>query len=63
MENIWIFIEKKLEGKRFVTINQLKNILYDIWESIDESMAERYAISIYNKIEACNESNGCKKII
>ena len=35
------------------------NNLYDIWESVYEGMIERYAMSIYNRIEACIESNGC----
>ena len=39
-------------------MNQLKNKLYDILESVDEGMVERYAISIYNRIEAFIESNG-----
>ena len=33
-------------------MNQFKNKLNDIWESTDEDMVERYAISIYYKIEA-----------
>ena len=59
IENIWAFMKKQLEGKRFATINQLKNKLYDIWESFDEGMVERYTMSIYNRIKACIESNGC----
>ena len=38
-------------------MDQLKNKLYDIKESVDEGIVERYAISIYNRIEACFESN------
>ena len=51
-------MQKKLEGKRFTTMNQLLNKLYDIFESVDEGMVERYAISIYNRIKAFIESNG-----
>ena len=40
-------------------MNQLKNKLYDIWESVDEEMAERFAMIIYNKIEALIKNNGC----
>ena len=50
-------MKKQLEGKWFAAMNQLKNMLYDIWESVDEGMVRRYAMSIYNRIEACIESN------
>ena len=46
IENIKAFNNKQLEGKRFATINQLKNKLYDIWESDDKGMVERYAMNI-----------------
>ena len=52
-------MKKQLEGKGFATINQLKKKLFDIWESVDEGMIERYAMSIYNRIEACIKSNKC----
>ena len=40
-------------------MNQLKNKLYDVWESVNEGIVERYTMSIYNRIEACIESNRC----
>ena len=35
------FCEKQLEGKRFATMNQFKNKLYDIYWNVDEGMVER----------------------
>ena len=48
-------MKKHFEGKSFAKMNQLKNKQYDIWESVDDVMVERYAISIYSRIKAVLE--------
>ena len=53
------FHVKLLEGKRFATMNQLKNKLYDILKNDDENMVKRYVIGIYSRIEVCIKSNRC----
>ena len=40
IENILVFMKKQLEGKWFTTMNQLKNKLYDICESVEEGIVE-----------------------
>ena len=32
IENVWVLMKVKLEGRKFTTMTSLKNELYNIWE-------------------------------
>ena len=35
IENIWVIMKHKLEGRNFVTLTSLKNELYSIWTNLE----------------------------
>ena len=53
IENIWAIIKRKIAGKTFTIINNLKNKLYTIWREIDDEMIMKTWMSIYDRMDDC----------
>ena len=45
-------MKRKIRGRKFVTINNLKNELYQIWSDIENSTIETLLGSIFDRIES-----------
>ena len=58
IENIWVIMKQKLEGRKFATMTRLKNELYNIWGILEEGLVEKTCISIYDRINDCQSAEG-----
>ena len=52
IENLWAIKKRKIRGRKFVTINSLKNGLHQIWSDIESSTIETLWGSIFDRIES-----------
>ena len=58
IENLWAIMKKKARGRKFVTINNFKNELNQIWSDIENSIIETLWGSIFDRIESWLELEG-----
>ena len=57
-ENLWVIMKRKIRGRKFETINSLKNELHQIWYDIENRTIKTLWRSIFDKIESWLESEG-----
>ena len=48
----------KISGRKFTSMNSLKNELYKIWADIEIETIEKIWMSIYDRIQDCIDSEG-----
>ena len=58
IENLWAYISSKLIEKSPKTINDLKNEILNIWNSLDNNKLRKLANSLPNRLRQVIESNG-----
>ena len=58
IENVWALMKRKISGRKFTSMNSLKNELYKIWADIEIETIEKIWMSIYDRIQDCIDSEG-----
>jgi hypothetical protein len=58
IENIWSWIDKKLEACKMTNVDELKAEIHRIWQEIPKEMCMRLVESMPKRVKACYNAKG-----